>query len=198
MSDIDAVFGQGGRFELTRLFTSPEITLGRTAGGVFVMCFEAPEGINAENRWTIPFSINIHEAFEALEENVASDPKGTPAALLTVSRSPKFFSNGIDPAAMRKASKEDMAVWNDLTMPAFGRPLMLKMPTVCAINGHAYGAGIMHALGHDYRLMRNDKGFICAIEVAIGLNTPSPGELLLRGLLLVLFVLLLLCGTMHN
>jgi hypothetical protein len=35
----------------------------------------------------------------------------------------------------------ELAEWNDLTMPAFARPLLLPIPTVCCIGGHAFGAG---------------------------------------------------------
>ena len=45
-----------------------------------------------------------------------------------------------------------LADWNDVTMPSFARPILLPIPTVCCINGHAFGAGLMHALGHDYRM----------------------------------------------
>jgi enoyl-CoA hydratase/carnithine racemase len=65
-------------------------------------------------------------------------------------------------------------------MPAFARPILLPIPTVTAINGHAFGAGMMHALGHDYRLQKKERGFQCAVEVAIGIKTPSPELTLFR------------------
>ena len=33
---------------------------------------------------------------------------------------------------------------------------------------------MMFALGHDKRLQRTERGYQCAIEVAIGVNTPQP------------------------
>ena len=45
-------------------------------------------------------------------------------------------------------------------MSAFFRPLQLPIPTVAAINGHAFGAGMMFAVAHDYRLQREDRGFV--------------------------------------
>jgi enoyl-CoA hydratase/carnithine racemase len=51
---------------------------------------------------------------------------------------------------------------------------------VCAINGHAFGAGFMFALCHDVRLMREDRGFICANEMQIGLTIPNPELALFR------------------
>jgi hypothetical protein len=32
----------------------------------------------------------------------------------------------------------------------------------------------MHALGHDHRLMHGGRGFLCAPEVAIGIDIPPP------------------------
>ncbi|GIR87079.1 MAG: hypothetical protein CM15mP86_05380 [Gammaproteobacteria bacterium] len=55
-----------------------------------------------------------------------------------------------------------------------GRFITLSIPTVCAINGHAFGAGFMFALTHDVRVMREDRGFLCANEMQLGLPIPRP------------------------
>jgi enoyl-CoA hydratase/carnithine racemase len=54
------------------------------------------------------------------------------------------------------------------------------MPTVCAVGGHAFGAGLMIALCHDVRVMRGDRGFLCANEVELGLAIPEPELALFR------------------
>lgn len=83
--------------------------------------------------------------------------------------------------AMNPATpKNDLNEWNDLVMPSFARPLLLPCPTLCAINGHAFGAGLMYALGTDYRMQRAERGYLCAPEVAIGVFTPSPELSLFR------------------
>jgi len=76
--------------------------------------------------------------------------------------------------------REELAEWNDLTMPAFARPILLPIPTICAIGGHAFGAGFMFALAHDFRMQQSERGFLCAIEVAIGVKTPPPELTLFR------------------
>ena len=59
-------------------------------------------------------------------------------------------------------------------MTLFARMITFPIPTVCAINGHAFGAGFMIALCHDVRIMREDRGFLCANEIELGLTIPEP------------------------
>lgn len=63
-----------------------------------------------ENRWTSPFSSAVHKAFDAIEDTLAADPPGTPAALLTTSGSEKFYSNGIDPAMLTASTPDQVGV----------------------------------------------------------------------------------------
>jgi enoyl-CoA hydratase/carnithine racemase len=52
--------------------------------------------------------------------------------------------------------------------------LTLPIPTAAAVVGHAFGAGAMLALAHDFRVMRADRGYFCFPEVDI--NIPfTPG-----------------------
>ena len=138
---------------------------------------------NPENRWITAFGAAMMKAFEAIEDHLEHHAGDSPAALLTVSESPKFFSNGIDPNGqytkkkVKNAptlTKQDKAETDLLMMPGFIRPLQLPIPTVAAVNGHAFGAGMMFAVGHDYRFQRADRGFMCAIEVEIGVGIPPP------------------------
>jgi enoyl-CoA hydratase/carnithine racemase len=52
--------------------------------------------------------------------------------------------------------------------------LTFPLPTAAAVVGHAFGAGAMLAVAHDFRMMRADRGYFCFPEVDI--NIPfSPG-----------------------
>lgn len=133
--------------------------------------------VDDENRWNTTFT----RAFaKALDTVVASTG---PAALVTTSAHEKFFSNGLDLDWIQSEGEHpggDRAVFGAEFMSVMGRIITLPVPTIAAVNGHAFGAGMMCALAHDVRLMREDRGFICANELQIGLTIPAPEVALMR------------------
>ena len=141
-------------------------------GEVFVLTMD-----DGENRWNTSFT----RAFaEALDEVEASEG---PAALVTRSSSEKFFSNGLDLEWLQADGERrggDRKVFGGEFMALMGRLIMLPLPSVAAINGHAFGAGFMCALCHDVRIMRSDRGFICANEVELGMQIPDAELALFR------------------
>ncbi|OLY83327.1 Enoyl-CoA delta isomerase 1, peroxisomal [Smittium mucronatum] len=45
--------------------------------------------------------------------------------------------------------------------------MTFRLPTIAAVNGHAFAGGCMLASMHDYVVMGTDKGFICMNEIDI-------------------------------
>jgi len=126
---------------------------------------------DGENRWNTTFVREIAAALDEVEASVG------PAALITRSSSEKFFSNGLDLdwlAAEGEHRGGNRKVFGDEFMKLMGRLITLQIPSVCAINGHAFGAGFMAALCHDVRIMREDRGFACANEMQLGMRIPNP------------------------
>ena len=125
-----------------------------------------------ENRWNTTFVREISKALDEIENDEG------PGALITSSTNPKFFSNGLDLDWMQAPENHpeggDKEVFGEEFMYLMGRFITLPIPTVCAINGHAFGAGFMFALSHDVRIMREDRGFLCANEMQLGLSIPRP------------------------
>ena len=80
----------------------------------------------------------------------------------------KYFCNGLDLEALSKLSKEAFGVFGADLMRAMGRLLVLPLPTVAAINGHAFAGGAILTACCDYRVMREDRGWICVSEVDVG------------------------------
>lgn len=128
--------------------------------------------VDDENRWNTTF---VRAFAAALDEIEASEGA---AALVTKSAHPKFFSNGLDLEWISTKDPDhrggDRAVFGAEFMTVMGRILTLPVPTIAAINGHSFGAGFMAALCHDVRMMREDRGFLCANELQIGLTVPVP------------------------
>ena len=132
----------------------------------------------SENRWNTSF---VKEFSSALDEIDADEG---PGALITSSTDSKFFSNGLDLDWMQDPERYpeggDREVFGEEFMFLMGRIITLPVPSICAINGHAFGAGFMLALSHDVRIMREDRGFLCANEMQLGLKIPRPELALFR------------------
>ncbi|MBF6300493.1 enoyl-CoA hydratase/isomerase family protein [Nocardia amamiensis] len=90
----------------------------------------------------------------------------------------KFYSNGLDLDWL--SANADRAEWYVGQVQAlFARILTLPMPTAAALPGHAFGAGAMLAIAHDYRVMRSDRGYFCFPEVDIRIPfTPGMAALI--------------------
>lgn len=141
-------------------------------GDVFILTMNA-----GENRWTTNF---VRAIASKLDEVEASDG---PAALVTTSANAKFFSNGLD-IDWRRAEGDgeggDKSVFAQEFMGLMARMITFPMPTIAAVNGHGFGAGFMFALCHDVRVMRSDRGFLCANEIQLGMEIPDAELALFR------------------
>jgi enoyl-CoA hydratase/carnithine racemase len=91
----------------------------------------------------------------------------SPCALVTTAAG-KFFSNGLDLDWLRDNSA-DFVTYVVQVHRLFERVLALSVPTVAAIQGHAFAGGAMLALAHDFRIMRADRGYVCLPEVDINI-----------------------------
>lgn len=94
-----------------------------------------------------------------------------PRALVTEA-SGKFYSNGLDLdwLSAHADQHEDYLV---TVHRLFARVLSMPVITVTAIQGHAFAAGAMFTLSHDFRVMRSDRGFWCLPEVDINIPFTS-------------------------
>ncbi|MGW4714383.1 enoyl-CoA hydratase-related protein [Nocardia sp. NPDC004260] len=97
---------------------------------------------------------------------------------LVTTASGKFYSNGLDLGWL--GANADRAEWYVAQVQAlFARVLTLPVPTAAALPGHAFGAGAMLAIAHDYRVMRADRGYFCFPEVDIHIPfTPGMAALI--------------------
>lgn len=90
----------------------------------------------------------------------------------------KFYTNGLD-LDWLMANGEKTGWYVGRVQELFARILAFPLPTVAAINGHAFGAGAMVAIAHDFRVMREDRGFFCFPEIDIRIPfTPGMAALI--------------------
>jgi len=134
---------------------------------------------NGENRHNPDFA----EAFLSTYNEVLAD-KEIKAIVLT-SSDPKNFCLGVDIGWMMKAQQEGdfpgISKWLYRMGEVFKAMLMSPVPTIAAINGHAFGNGAMLAGACDFRFMRSDRGFFCFPEIDLGIQfAPSMIEWMKR------------------
>jgi enoyl-CoA hydratase/carnithine racemase len=127
---------------------------------VFVLRFDA-----GENRIHPEFLAALGAALDEVEKSQG------PAALVTTGTG-KFYSNGLDVAGLAKLGGEAVRAFLADLDRLFARMLTLPVASVAAINGHAFAAGGMLALAHDFRVMRADRGFFCLPEVDMAMRQP--------------------------
>ena len=123
---------------------------------------------SGENRFNFPFFTAFLEVLDEIEKETAAN------ALVVKSADTKIWSNGIDLDWLLPAlEKEGMELMDRFRAEMYGlmrRVLTYPMPTIAAINGHAFAGGAFLAFAHDFRFMRSDRGWICLPEV--DLNMP--------------------------
>jgi enoyl-CoA hydratase/carnithine racemase len=118
--------------------------------------------IEGENRFNRAF-LEAHNS--ALDEVEASEG---PAALVTTGAG-KFYSNGLDLDWLTERSAAEVESFVSDVESWFARILAFPMVTVGALNGHCFAGGAMLSLAHDFRIMRNDRGYWCLPEIDLGI-----------------------------
>ncbi|KAL8543976.1 hypothetical protein ACS0TY_004504 [Phlomoides rotata] len=106
--------------------------------------------INGDNEHRLDPSL-IDSIRGALEQVKSSSSAGScPTALITTAEG-RYFSIGYHQLAQPKVLSEKLCLLvADL--------ISLPMPTIAAVNGNAYGAGLILALSHDYVHMSMGRG----------------------------------------
>jgi Delta3-Delta2-enoyl-CoA isomerase len=126
---------------------------------------------DGENRFHPDWVAAVGAALDEVEK--AEGPR----AMVTAATG-KFFSNGLDLewlSANGNAGDGYLASVQAL----LARVLTLPVVTVAAVQGHAFAAGAMLTLAHDFRVMRADRGFWCLPEADLGLPfTPGMSALI--------------------
>ncbi|MEO3783472.1 enoyl-CoA hydratase/isomerase family protein [Actinocorallia sp. B10E7] len=135
------------------------IKIENAGSGVYVLRFQ-----NGENRFSPEFLEGVNKALDEVE--------GEARALVTTGED-KFYSNGLDLDWLNAHGQQSNWYVGEIHA-LYARFLKQNLPSVAAVNGHAFAGGGMLALSHDFAVMREDRGWFCLPEVDI--NIPfTPG-----------------------
>lgn len=118
-----------------------------------------------ENRFHPDFLKEMLDTLDELEKDAGT------GALVVTGGDTKFWSNGLDlEHIMGLLSQPDKIIeYLKMVNGVFRRWCLYPKPTVAALNGHTFAAGLFMAGYFDFRLMREDRGWICLPEVDINI-----------------------------
>ncbi|XP_033755080.1 enoyl-CoA delta isomerase 1, peroxisomal-like [Pecten maximus] len=125
---------------------------------------------NGQNRFNLVFLDSLNQALNEVERNTKC------RAMITTGEG-KFYSNGIDLEWMMTVDSEAIVKFQKALENIMWRVMHFPLPTVAAINGHAFAGGAFLAMSHDYRVMRSDRGWITWNETHLKLRL---GDMLLN------------------
>lgn len=124
--------------------------------------------VNNENKMDLAFSEEMLQICDAVlaDESVK--------AMVLSSSDAKFFSMGVHvkwlEGRLREGDTASAKKFLFNMQDVFKRILLMPVPVIAAINGHAFGNGSIICCACDFRFMRSDKGYFGFPE--IDLNIP--------------------------
>ncbi|MET8862005.1 enoyl-CoA hydratase-related protein [Nonomuraea sp. NPDC004580] len=116
---------------------------------------------DTENRFNPDWIHSVNTLLDQVENDTG------PKSLVTTATG-KFYSNGLDLDWMLANEDQAERVLLD-AHELLARMLTMPVVTVAAIQGHAFAAGAMFSLAHDFRVMRRDRGYWCLPEADLNL-----------------------------
>ena len=121
-------------------------------GNVFILTLDKPP----ENRLNSVFCQEIIRALRHVQLTIGPD---APGALVTTTKSQKFFCTGLD---LDEPDTNPFAN-SDGFYPLLAALLDFPYPTVACVTGHTFGGACPFALAHDYRVMNSERGFFSMV-----------------------------------
>ncbi len=113
-----------------------------------------------EHRFHPEWMARLHGLLDEVEAGCG------PRAVVTVGAG-KFYSTGADLSWVTQHPSEADTYLSEIQR-LFARILTSPVPTVAAVQGHAFGAGAFLAIAHDRAIMREDRGYFCLPGITLG------------------------------
>ena len=118
-----------------------------------------------DNTFNYELIKRLHELLDQLEKTSGA------ACLVTIGVGPRFFSTGFD-LNLWATGNEHMQRSVLLMQELMSRFLTLGVPTMCVFNGTTIAGGLLLGLCHDFRIMKEDKTYLCMSEINFGGSLP--------------------------
>lgn len=136
---------------------------------------------NGANKQDVTFATTLNELVAEVEQDESIH------ALVIASSDPKNWSQGINVEWMMEAQQvaggQDVKTFFEELGQVYTRLMLLPVPAIAAINGHAFGAGAFLATACDYRFMNVQRGFFCFPEIDLKMDfLPGIFEMLVHKL----------------
>lgn len=122
---------------------------------------------NGANKQNLVFAETMNRVFDEViaDEEILS--------VVLTSTDEKNFCQGVDVdwlgARFNEKAFEDIKQFMYGMNSVFKRMLLMPVPVISAINGHAFGNGAMLACASDFRFMKRHRGYFCFPEVDISI-----------------------------
>ena len=112
---------------------------------------------NGENRQNLVFATAMNTALDEIVGDASVQ------AIILTSSDEKNFSQGVDvqwiAPTFQNGEFDEIKKFLYGMNEVFKKLMLAPMPTIAAINGHAYGNGAMISCACDFRFMTADRGF---------------------------------------
>lgn len=144
-------------FEQVNQQADPTIGLVKE-GPIFFLVLNKPN----DNTFDLKFIDQLMELLDIVENSVGA------ACLITIGTNAKIFSTGFDLGFWRKHVLNSMHTIAAM-QPCLKKLMMLSVPTMCVMSGHAYAGGLILALAHDFRIIA-PKAKVCLSEILVGMS----------------------------
>jgi enoyl-CoA hydratase/carnithine racemase len=123
-------------------------------------------GAGKLNAISPPVLDELHAALDAIEGDAS-------IAMVLTGEPSKFFSFGLDVAALLDHTREGMSAFFDGFNRLVERLFLFPKPTVAAVNGHAMAGGLLLAACADARVGAEGDYRLALTEVKLGLVVPA-------------------------
>ena len=112
-------------------------------------------------------NLKVKTTLKNIKNNIKRNNSTNCRGLISTGNS-KFYSNGVD----LKNTKDINLFLKEIENIVIDF-VKLPFPTIAAINGHAYGGGLLFALSHDFRFMNEDRGWVSIPAVKLNITLPN-------------------------